>query len=429
MSDDVKKLSVPIPKSKNKKETCDYVKSDWDKFKLEKKKKILLYHPNESGMMGVKKRIEMADYEGVHCFHQPDGVLNCLRQNPIDLMILWYSTEEKSAQSLLRTFWDNRELSRTAILILCPGVESIQNLAREFGHLFFDRVALFDQRKEAMVQAIEKTLSIAQTEESPSQTIYDLRRPWRVGLPDYDRTPLKGQDLESRCEKLTKFPGKSYWAPAEKILHLLLGGQTDPALEISSQLIRDFPHSFDAKIIHGAVTAKKQGLESGIALVVHATQTLKDASPEDYFRIGKTLAKWKAAPALAEVIEIWSKKYKQDHMMNFLAASYYTLCKEYEEAKPYLYSAVAEAPRMYEYLQALAQSLMIQKDFVRASIIWEMCRLSFRSDPIQARLGCAQSYIHCRKMRLAEELVNKVLAEYPKNPSALALRKKYFSIG
>jgi len=334
------------------------------------------------------------------------------------------------ALSLLEHLAEARRTERVPVMVVVPGPTAAQVAVKKYSNLFYDLLTEFN-RKEGLGQCLLDLEAAWQQQDSARALLEKLREPALKGEEGADASP---DSLRSIGEQLSKKPGKSYWALADFIPHLLRANQTAAAEKVFSALVADSSKfngiEFDMVIVRHVIDARVKNRDEVAAALVTAVFAFPGITSDRLYRVGLMLERWKAWNALGMLLDRWyeSGDLAGDHQLWWLASRYHVALGKPVHAGCYVAQAVLQDPFRAEYLETLASLLAERRSYERAAAMVRFME-ALASDPqskkiLTLKLKAAEWLYAGKRLSDARVILSELLTVDPKNQGAMALMRK-----
>jgi tetratricopeptide (TPR) repeat protein len=394
---------------------------------ISKKQPLLVFSEVPTVCETLMRRLREAGYHNTRRVDKISDTLIDLRENPCDLLVMWYQDDSGSVLKVLSELHEARDLPFVGTLVLCPGEAAVKAFATEARHFFVDAVAVQPSTQTAFSELINSAMATIAKPSLLRRNLYDLRKPWRPGTPGFDRSPWTPDALAQAKLILATVAGKDIWAKVDLVLHQLLAGEIDDAERQGAALLAEHPHNIDAEVAFAAVRAKKGEAKAIAKALVETIETLHALTEDRCYRLGRMFVRWNAMEALGTLLSAWSTREEltPNAQFSFLAALWFRKQGDRNREKAYLLEALAAAPRRADYIAEYAEYLEKSGLFDKAAGVWRLAAVAFLADAARCQLGLARCLAETGDYDQARAIANEVTARDPKNSQAQELLKRF----
>lgn len=372
------------------------------------------FHPDPDFAAGLIKPLKDAGVKRVDPTTTIDDVFVAIRGRASEGIILWYDVSDTQGGVLLDQITEARDLPLTPILVLIPGQAALAHLISYYGETFFDAVATTDRKRDSLEAAITRMVSGSKDPASPRAILGALR---------HQATTLA--EAEALTAKLGAKPGRAYWAIAELIPFQIKEGKTTAAVRAAEKLIAMKPKAFTTLLLrHQAAFAAGDKRTAAMSLAKEAL-AFPDLTAERLSRVGTQLVQWRAADALADLLDGWwnNENLSRDVAMTYLAYKYHRLIDTPKTSRALLTAAMSRDPFRLDYLLDFSATLSAAKEHDRAAAVCRIVAETFPANPAPM-LGLVRALVEGRRMREARTELQKLLEFAPGLKEALELESK-----
>lgn len=344
--------------------------------------KILVFHPESAGGIGLARQLKEIRCHDVEVYQKISELFNQMWCYPVKAVVIWYEVgKSDDAIALLREINETRDLERIALVIMCPGEEALKKFAADAAGLFYDIVIMPSKFRAHLKDSLQKAFDLTKDKTTPMYSLFQLRKPWRYGTYDHDKSPLNESVLKELLTPIAKAKGKEYWVRSEAVLHHLLAGKGQMAQEEAEKLVSLFPDSLDATFLLGAVKVRNENKDAVASWIIEKALNHRDLNLEKCYQMGKTFLRWKLDRAIRELMILWYDRedLARDHQFYYTMSQFFLLTKDYKNEYHYLAAALHQCPLRGEYLVALAKNLEANLRRHGAAKIWNYAAKAYKT--------------------------------------------------